>query len=401
MSRRELSDWLTGYIKYTENSEPPLSYHTWCGISVIAGALQRKVWLSWGFEMIYPNMYIVLVGPSGKSRKGIAIGIAKDILNEVPNVSLSSEAATREAVINAMKRSITNFQAPDGVVKFHCSLTCFSEELSVFLGQSDTKFLANLTDWYDSKNLWRYETIGRGLDSLQGVCFNFLGGTAPDWLQSILPQEAVGGGYTARVIFVVEEAKGKTVAKHDLTEDEKKLQKALQRDLEKISQLVGPYTFDAEGEAAYIAWYEGEDAKAKKGEYPIEDPRFASYTERRATHLRKLMMIMSASRGDEMTLTKRDYDRALSVLKTTERKMQKTFGGLGQAKYSAVTEKVMQYVQLMGTVSRSELMRKFHRDVDGQVLKIIEELMMMTKLVDIDIVPRSGEKVYKWLGTKK
>lgn len=397
---RELSDWLTGYIKYTENSEPPLSYHTWCGIGVIAGALQRKCWLEWGFEIIYPNMYVVLVGPSGRTRKGTALRIAREILNEVPGVTLASQSVTREALIGAMKRSINNFPDPDGVIHFHCSMTCFSEELSVFLGENDIKFLASLTDWYDSHRKWEYETIGRGLDSIQGVCFNLIGATAPEWLQTMLPQEAVGGGFTSRVIFVVEEQKRRSVPKHILTETEKNIQKALVRDLERISQLCGPFTFDGDGESAYTSWYEGEDAKMAKGNFPIDDPRMASYADRRASHLRKLMMVMSASRGDDMKLGKGDFDRALSVLTTAERKMHKTFGGLGQSRYSAVTEKVMQHIQSMGTVTRSSLMQKFYRDVDSQSLKIIEDLMEMTHLVEIKHSPMTSEKIYIWKGKK-
>src|SRR3990167_8712480 len=214
MAERELDDFITGYLKYTESSEPPLSYHTGISIGMIAGALHRKARLDWGFERIYPNMYIVLVGPSGRSRKGIALGIGKSILSEIGGITMTSENATREALIRAMKGAVTNFQMPNtGQILFHCSITCFSEELSVFLGQNDIKFLASLTDWYDSKDNWTYETKGTGKDHLQGLCFNLLGATAPDWLQSRLPQEAVGGGFTSRVIFVVEDKKGKTVPK--------------------------------------------------------------------------------------------------------------------------------------------------------------------------------------------
>jgi len=397
---REVNDWLSGYIKYTTNSEPPLSYHTWCGLSMIAGALQRKVHLQWGFEKIHPNLFVVLVGPSGRARKGVAIGIAKSMVTEVPGVSIAPEATTREAVIAAMKRSITNYQDPDdGTIKFHCSLTAFSEELSVFLGQNDIKFLANLTDWYDSKDNWAYETVGRGRDSLQGLCFNLLGATAPDWLQSMLPQEAVGGGFTSRVIFVVEEKKGKTVSKHQLTVDEVNLGKALTRDLERINQLSGSFIFDAEGEEAYVSWYEEQDKLLQSGTSPIEDPRFSGYCERRSTHLRKVMMLMSASRSDDLRITKQDFDRALKVLKSTELKMHRTFGGLGQAKYSDVTEKIMRYLEAVGTSTRSVLLSKFYRDVDPQTLKIIEEVMEQMKVVKIQLLDK-GDKLYEWTGKK-
>jgi len=394
---RELSDWITGYIKYTESSEPPIAYHTWIAIGIIAGALQRKVQLVWGFERLYPNMYIVLVGPSGRARKGIALGIGKDILKECSGVTMTSENATREALIRAMKGAVANFQMPNAQILFHCSITCFSEELAVFLGQNDIKFLASLTDWYDSKDNWTYETKGSGKDHLQGLCFNMLGATAPDWLQSMLPQEAVGGGFTSRVIFVVEDKKGKTVPKPSLTSDESKLKNALIVDLNRINNLTGEFTFDPAGEKAYTDWYIQHDKNLDKGIYPVEDSRFAGYAERRATHLRKLMMIMSVSRNDSLILTLQDFERANKILRSAELKMSRTFGGLGGAKYAAATEKVMDYIRGMAApVSRRDVMSKFYRDVDGATMRIIEEVMEQTGFVEIKVLLQSNDKIYIW-----
>lgn len=400
MSERVLSDWLSGYLEYTKQTEPPTSYHTWTGISLLAGALQRKTHLVWGFEKIYPNLYVILVGPSGRARKGVALGIGKEILKEI-KVPLTSESATREALILAMKRSINNYQEPGGAIKFHCSITCFSEELSVFLGQNDIKFLANLTDWYDSKDDWAYETKGTGRDHLQGLCFNLLGATAPDWLQTMLPQEAVGGGFTSRVIFIVEERKSKTVSKHVVTADEEKLKIALLHDLERISTITGPFTFTPEGELAYTSWYEREDAKMQRGEMPIEDPRFAGYCERRTTHARKVAMAISASRGQDRLITSDDFHRTLKIMEAAEKKMYKTFGGLGRAKYSDATEKILTFIQFEQKVSRSSLMKKFYRDVDSGTLKIIEEVLEQMQVVRIERVPASGEVVYIWTGEKR
>lgn len=399
---RELPDWIDGYLKYTENTEPPRSYHHWLACSVIAGALQRKVRLEWGFETIYPNLFLVLVGHSGKTRKGVALGIAKDILSRISSVAIAPESASgREALIAAMKRAAANFTDPTtGVIHSHCSLTAFSEELAVFLGQRDIKLLANLTDWYDSKPDWTYETIGRGRDTLSGLCFNLAGATAPDWLQSMLPQEAVGGGWTSRVIFVVEEKKGKTVAKARKTKEEEELEEQLVRDLERIQQLCGGFQFDKEGEEAYVRWYEEEDKKLEQGQPPIEDPRFSGYCERRATHLRKLMMIMSASRSDSLVIQRCDFDRALALLKAAEANMHKTFGGLGTGRYSTITDKVLQYIQSVGTTTRSVVLGRFYRDLDPEALRVIEETGEGMKVIQVRVLPDRKEKVYQWIGKK-
>lgn len=396
---RELDDWLDGYLTYTQNTEPPTSYHTWCGLSLIAGALQRKVYLQWGFERIYPNLFAVLVGPSGRARKGIALGIAKALLSELNTVSVAPEASSREALILAMKRSIGNFKDPTtGQIKFHCSITAFSEELSVLIGQGDIKLLANLTDWYDSKDDWSYETVGRGRDSLQGLCFNLMGATAPEWLQSMLPQEAVGGGFTSRVIFIVEERKGKTVAAHDITKEEITLRGQLKRDLERMNQLCGGFEFDTGARQAYISWYEEQDRLLGKGKAAVEDVRFAAYCERRATHLRKLMILTSASRGDSLQLTEHDFARAKRTLEAVEVQMSKTFGGLGKSRSSDAVQQVLDYVKAVGTTTRSLLLTRFYRDIDVNTMKEVETTLENMKVVQIKFLLDKQEKVFTWIG---
>ena len=399
---RELNDWLSSYLKYTFNSEPPTTYHTWAGLSLIAGALQRKVHLKWGFETIYPNMYVILVGPAGRARKGVALGIAKNLLVNVPGVSVAPEASTRESMILAMKRAITNYEDPmTGKVKVHCSLTAFSEELSVFLGQNDIKLLANLTDWFDSKDTWSYETVGRGRDSLEGLCFNLLGATAPEWIQSMLPQEAIGGGFTSRVIFIVEEKKGKTVPKHMLTDVETELGESLMRDLEQISQISGQFHFSQAGEDAYTNWYSEQDKLLAMGQPAVEDTRFAAYCERRATHIRKLMMILSASRGDSLVLELEDFSRARELLVFAERKMGWTFGGLGKAKNSDAQYKIMDYISKVGVTTRSAILTKFYRDVDSVTLADIESTMEQMKFVEVKFNIQTREKVYRYISQEK
>ncbi len=398
---RELSDWLDTYITYTDSSESPLSYHIWCGLSVIAGALQRRVYLTWGIDqVIYPNLYVVLVGPSGRTRKGSALGIAKDLLKKIQGVSISPESSSgREAMILAMKRASVSFTDPtEGKEKMHCSLTTFSEELSVFLGQGDIKYLANLTDWYDSKEDWEYETIGRGKDKLQGLCLNLMGATAPDWLQSMIPPEAVGGGFTSRVIFIVEERKRKTVPEHTITDEERTLQGQLVRDLERVSRLAGKITLTPEAKNEYISWYLEQDKNLQEGKPVIEDPRFSGYCERRATHLRKLMILSSASRSDTLLISKPDFDRALSWLTEAEIKMPKTFGGLGRVRNSDILEQVKQYIKNMNVTTRKVLLAKFYRDLTPVDLEMFEKTLAQMGLVRSEITPGTADKVYFWIG---
>ena len=39
------ADWLSAYLDYSSHSEAPASMRFWCGVSAVAGALRRKVWI--------------------------------------------------------------------------------------------------------------------------------------------------------------------------------------------------------------------------------------------------------------------------------------------------------------------------------------------------------------------
>lgn len=398
---RELNGWLDNYLKYTENTESPTSYHTWCGLSVIAGSLQRRVYLKWGLgQVIYPNLYVVLIGTSGKTRKGVSIGIAKDFLKNVPGITVTPESSSgRQAMILAMKRAATNFMDPtDNNIKFHCAVTSFSEELSVFLGQGDIAYLASLTDWYDSKDDWEYETVGRGKDSLQGLCLNLCGGTAPDWIQSMIPHEALGGGFTSRIIFVVEENKKQIVPEYNMDDEAIELGEMLRRDLERIGNLKGEMKFTNEGKELYKTWYITETNKLDNGQPAVADSRFSGYCERRATHLRKLMMVCSASRGDDLLMSGKDFYKAKDLLEAVEMNMGKTFGGFGKSRTSDEVEVVRAFIQTAGTTTRKLLLQKFFRDIEPQALTIAEQTLQQMGVIKIKLIPEQQDKLYQWVG---
>ncbi len=394
---RILSDWLTYYIDYASNTESPESYHIWTGLSVIAGALQRKTYIKWGHSFIYPNMYVVLVGPSGRTRKGEAMNVGTSLFNEI-GVQTIADSTTREALLKVLGESIQNYKDPiDGIIKYHCSASMFSKELSVFLGQKQVQFLADLTDLYDSVDMWKRDTKHQGTDNLKGVCFNLLGATAPDWIQSILPMEAVGGGFTSRIIFVVEEEKGKIVELPTIREEHKQLRKWLIIDLQKIRSIAGEFTFTKEALEAYAAWYREQEKNAKKQIYPIEDSRFRGYCERRATHVKKVSMLLAASRGDcDLVMTLEDFERARYSLARIEPMMPKVFGGLGDSPTGRLIYEILSYIQKVKKATKSDILEKFYRNLGSSaMLDDIERTLKDMKKINTDI--KDGIYTYTYI----
>jgi hypothetical protein len=388
---RALDDWLNAYLKYSENSEPPQSYHIWTGIGVLAGALQRKVYMHWGRSTIYPNLYIVLVGPSGRARKGTALEYGKPLLKGV-GAKVIEGAITREKLIRRMGDSVTNFADDVGNPRFQCATTCISDELSVFLGQGNIKFLADLCNWYDCPEQWVYDTKGQGTDKLEGVCFNLIGATAPDWLPSILPQEARGGGFTSRTVFVVEEDKGKVVP---IPKYDTKLEKILYQDLERIFLLSGEFKFTKKGLDYYVNWYEEQEKEIARGNPPVPDPKMAGYCERRATLLRKLSIIVSVSEGDSRNVGAAHIRRALDLLIRVEKKMPRVFSGLGQARYALATEILLNFIVKHKTVTRSQVLKFFFRDIDSYTFEVAVQTLIQMGTISAEVTSNPSDMILK------
>lgn len=393
--RRRLNDWLSNYIKYTENSESPTSYHTWAGLSCLASALQRKVYLKWLHSTLYPNLYIILVGPSGRARKGEPITVAQKMMDSLGIPSIG-EDNSRESVVRDLRNSLNNFtDSSTGKIMFHCSAYCFIEELAVFTGYQNTDFLATLTNWYDSRDHWRRGTKHQGRDEIDGVCFNLLAATAPDWLPHILPKEAVGGGFTSRVVFIVEERKGKTIAsRHGIGVDHA-LEEKLKYDLEIISTLSGEFDLDKAADRFYESWYLQHSELCERGDHPFIGTELVNYLSRKQTLLRKLGMILSVSRSNELLISEGDLKRALALLDLAERKMNMVFKGIGRNRYVMETELVLDFMKAYGTISHSQILRMLMRQIDNQTLKQVMEGLNSMGLVESTRDKETGDIKYK------
>lgn len=343
--KRNLPDWIDGFMLLSENSEPPILFRKWTAIATVAAALQRKCRVDLGISLtFYPNFYIVLVGPSATG-KGTAMKYASDVISQVPNIRLSAQATSLQALIRRMKES--NFMDIDietGEQQYHSSMTIFSNEFTVFLGYYNRELITALCDWYDCHNRWVYDTIKRDKEEIIGVWVNLLAGTTPDNIQSSLPLEAIGGGLTSRIIFVNEDKKNKLVIFPAVTRKEIELQQHLIHDLEQITLMSGAFRFTEGFIDFYTEWCHIADKNP-----PFHDKKFDGYNGRRRNHLISLSMVCSASRNNDLILLREDIERSAMLLDEVEINMGTVFRGLGKSDISSLVNDAIIFMENSAT----------------------------------------------------
>jgi len=364
--KRILHDWIDGFMELTNESEPPKLFRKWVAISSIASALQRKTFVNLGISLtIYPNFYIVLVGPSATG-KGTILKYSYDILEQVPTIRMSAQATSLQALIRRMKETnLTDVDIHTGKQHYHSSLTIFSNEFTVFLGYHNRELMAALCDWYDCHDRWIYDTIKRDKEEVIGVWVNLLAGTTPDSLQSSLPMDAIGGGLTSRIIFVYGDKREKLVIIPTTSEEDLKLQQSLIYDLEQIALLSGSFNMTQDFISKYTEWCIESAANP-----PFHDQRFDGYCGRRRNHLISLSMVCSASRGNDMLLTGSDIERAINLLNEVESKMGLVFRGVGKSDIADLISDAIAFIENSPTpdIPLWQFARHFETSMDKLVM---------------------------------
>ena len=391
---RILTDWISSYIMYMKDTEFPLSYHTWNAISCIAGTLQRRVYMPWGRQTIYPNMYVILIGPSGLG-KGESMKPMIDIFTQVSGVNVAPDSITIQELVRLMGTlGDVPYIDEKGVYKNQTAMQVFAKELVVLLGTRDMKKVSILTDLYDSHDTWKDATKTQGSAELSNLCLNILGASAPDWFSTMLPLESMGGGFTSRIIFVVETQKAQILPRPPYTEMHKKMRDDLITDLQAIASIVGPFEFTPEADKLYDTFYIAQELAIQKGKYPVPDAAFEGYATRRTLHLRKMAISIAASRGSKGEVTDGDFQTAIDILRATESNMPRLFGGVGRGSLGPVINMIIEYLLKYGDTKRSVVLRAFYSDLDAQSLDIVETTLSRMNFIKVSYAKEGTDAHY-------
>lgn len=379
---RRTDDILDAYVSYQDNTEPPDIFKKWVGISMIAACMQRKCWLQYGNTSVYPNMYIVLVAPPGRARKGTSMRPAKSHLDAL-NIKIAAEATTRQALIRRIAEAQNTFEIKDerGTNPMaHCSLTIFSDELTVFLGYSNKELMAHLADWFDSHDRWIYETKGSGTDEITNLWVNILGATTPELMQATMPMELMGGGLASRMIFVYASQKKK---KAIFPTYDEKIRKDVEHDLSVIADMKGKFVVTKNFIRKWAEYY-----TEKPEACPLKSRLLNYYWERREIHLLKLSLIMSASRSNEQIVRVCDFDRAMEFIEEVEQQMHMVFTGMGHSDNAHIYAQIVEAIKEVGRVKRSKLVEAFIYDIPARE---IDDLIQTLKTSGVIKLTKLGK----------
>jgi len=348
---RKCENWLRTYAQYTSASEAPTQMHFWTGVSVLAGALQRRVWIDQRFFQWTPNFYIILVGPPGIVGKSTTLRLGHLLLNYVDNIHFGPDSMTWQGLSQAMAEAKTLVPLPgeEGEYLAMSCVTCSVSELGTFLRPEDKRMIDVLTDLWDGQQVtWRHKVRTSEDILIENPWLNIAGCTTPAWLRDNLSAIAIEGGLLRRVLFVFGSEKRQLTpypAQVVIRDDFKQIEECLAQDLIWISQLFGEYYLNDEALAWGNQWYA--DLWNKRPPH-LADERLGGYVATKQTHIHKLAIILAAAQRDELIITKEDLMLANQFVTGLEKDMQIVLATIGAAPTSRHLTEMIAHINKEG-----------------------------------------------------
>ncbi len=361
--------WLGDYIEFTRQTEPPTVYHFFAGAVAMSSALARNVYFRRGTGTVYPNLGVILVGPSGRVRKTTACNIAINLYLAVGG-NVLADKITPESFIEAFRD------------KSEAIGLIYAPELAVFLGKQkyNEGMIPMLTRLMDNPDIWRSGTIMRGEVELRNVGLTFLGASTLDWIQSAIPKDAFGGGFMSRLIFVVQERTPRVFSEPPPLDE--KMRASLWNRLRLMTQIRGEFTRTTEAFEWWDKWY------LQLTDRVADNKHFAGYLARvpeQAWRLAMLLKIAEGAKTGELVVEKRHFQQAVAILEWVESLLPGTFDQMTESATGGDQMKIIEQLKRVnGHMPHTELLRKNIRRMNADAFRKCMDSLRQSSLVEWD-----------------
>jgi hypothetical protein len=311
--------WINGLIAAYNNIPAPAPFVEYAAIWCVGAALERRVWATTAMSRVYANLFTLFVAPPGVGKSMILTPV-KEIMRRTRVLKVAPNDMTAPSLLDKMAEA-EQTKPVAGQLLTYASLAVCASEFGVFVKAHDTAFLNQLNELYDCGNVFQESRRSRKGDDLEihNPQISVLAGTQPQFLGSMLPEEAWGMGFMSRMIMVYHG----TPTKPDLFGQSHEVKiSPLVDTLLNICDLEGEIVFSKEAQQALTAWY-AQDLR------PVPShSKLKHYNTRRILHTLKFCMISAAARLS-MTVELFDFQRAQDWILRAESTMPDVFKDMG------------------------------------------------------------------------
>lgn len=186
-------NFIHDYVEFARRrTDAPLEFHLGSAFSMLAAAAGNSVTFPvFGGRTAWPNLYVLLIAPSGFFRKSTVIGMAEDILRQVDEDLVIRGEQSREALLDILSAHPVLF----------LPISEFSSTLALWARDYMGGMREVVTDLYDP--YFKYtRKLRKETQSIAKPALNILAASTSDWLREKLTEGDLKGGFMGRFILI-------------------------------------------------------------------------------------------------------------------------------------------------------------------------------------------------------
>lgn len=196
----------------------------------------------------------------------------------------------------------------NGTITKLCQCVVSSTELGNFLKPKDGEFLDAMISLWDGDTIDKKLIKEGGSLYIENPILNLIGCTTPSWISLNIPEHMLDGGLLSRVIMVYGDKIDHPVAypADHLPTNVHAIEANLIDRLMAMDNYKGPMYLTPAAKTWGTEWYNKMKQGGNEG-----DEKFRDRITRKQTHVHKLAMILSVSRGDSRKIEVCDLQKAV------------------------------------------------------------------------------------------
>ena len=371
------------YMQYMSNVETAESYDFWCACWAIGTGVNRGVFVDRPSSPIYLNWYIILAAEAGITRKSTAISSIRPFVEgHCPILTGRTSPESLDLLLHECTR-----QGKDARAAFAVS------ELVTVMGKEG--YLAGmpglLTDIYDCEKERRIPgTMKSGPLLQKNVYVSFLSASTPAWLVTAINPAVIEGGFTSRVMFIVDDTRKKAIAwPQSRAADAFDKLKLMFDNLIEGAQHVGPIGISDGGLKKFTRWY--------GSRHIHNDPFQSSFEAREDDHVLRLASMFAINDGT-YELQSNHIAKSIQCITDVKDRANTIFGGdiSTKARVGAGVARARDILIDAGVdgIKHSDLHRRMVRHIDATELRLLMDIMHECGMIQIFDIKKGG-KMYR------
>lgn len=335
-------DFISQYLMANSGTVVPRRYTMWSAISILGMTLGRKVFIDEQHFIVYPGIYICLVGDPA-SRKSTAMVQARDMFTSCfPDYPTGVSVTSREDIVKFLSsdQCMRSFDDGKGNLVEWRPLANFINELSNFMSFNPKGMIEFLTDIYDSK-FFISSTVKRGKEEIINPHVSILACTVPNYIIDTFKSNIIGGGFSRRILFIYETEIPAKQTFPTKSPEAFAAETWCKEHLKKVWTLAGEFKWTDEARTTLDTWY--------KQVPSMRDSVLAGYYESKDIIVRKLAMCLAAAEPEPtLILTANLITNTIAFLESIEDNLPKLSIASGRNELAIYHHRLVQLLEDRG-----------------------------------------------------